>query len=71
MHTRELSLPKRQTRLVSHMYCWTAPVLCRKVGLLVGGDVAVLLLFAAIGRLNHGEVRASALLNSSRSDPRT
>ncbi len=30
--------------------CW-----CRRVALLVAGDAAALLLFAAIGRANHGE----------------
>ncbi len=28
---------------------------CRRTALLVGGDAAALLLFAAIGRRNHGE----------------
>lgn len=30
-------------------------VACRRTALLVGGDTAALLLFAAIGRRNHGE----------------
>lgn len=30
-------------------------VLCRRLALLVGGDTLALLLFAAIGRRNHGE----------------
>jgi hypothetical protein len=30
-------------------------VACRRIALLVGGDTAALLLFAAIGRRNHGE----------------
>ena len=30
-------------------------IICRQIALLVGGDTAALLLFAAVGRRNHGE----------------